>query len=69
MNTAAHLSDSILTAAAVFMQEEVALQPNNYDGMLMTASPSLTKVEGAFNTLEKSPMDRTTGGAYESLLM
>jgi hypothetical protein len=65
MNSGQTYVDSDLTVGMLNNTLEEVLLPTNYEGLLMTESP---KGDGAFDTIDRSPKDRTPG-VQESLMM
>jgi hypothetical protein len=65
MNSGQAYVDSDLTVGMLNNTLEEVLLPTNYEGLLMTESP---KGDGAFDTIDRSPKDRTPG-VQESLMM
>ena len=65
MNSGQAYVDSDLTVGMLNNTLEEVLLPANYEGLLMTKS---LKGDGAFDTIERSPIDRTQG-VQESLMM
>jgi hypothetical protein len=65
MNSGQEYINSDLTVGMLNNTMEEALLSPHYEGLLMTESP---KGDGAFDTIDKSPKDRSPG-VQESLMM